>query len=450
MTTTRRNFVKRTASSSLGLIIGGTGMAAKSYGNILGSNDKIRVGIVGFSDRFKHSLGPAFLKYANEMNFEFFSICDLWNRRRSEGQAWYKEKTGKNISTTRNTDELWEKNPDAVIISTADFQHSLLLAEAVNAGCDAYCEKPFAETMDDAMVGLKAVKETGKVVQIGSQNRSGANYHVAHDYIKSGKFGKITSVEMTFNVNQPGRWRRPDLVNSIKESDTDWKRFLLNRPFEAWDPRKYLEYRLYWPYSSGIPGQWMCHQIDTIHWFTGLDYPRSVTANGGIYAWKDGRRNFDTVTAVFDYGPFDDPTEGFQVIYSSRMHNSSGGVKEYYFSNGGKLDLDNNKVSPEGGLTEKYAKAMDMKPFLLENFELPKIKAESGANTGADPLTNAHMQNWMQCVRDRNTKTNAPVEAGYNHSIAVIMVTAALRKEGKATFDAQKKQVMCNGEFFKY
>jgi len=224
----------------------------------------------------------------------------------------------------------------------------------------------------------------------------------------------------------------------------------MNRPYEAWDPRKYLEYRLFWPYSSGIPGQWMCHQIDTIHWFTGLSYPRSVTANGGIYAWRDGRRNFDTMTAVFDYGPFDKPDEGFQVVYSSRMLNSAGGVKEYYFSNGGKLDLDNNIVSPEGGLEEEYAQAMGMKPFLLENYKLPQVTVESGANTGADPLTNAHMKNWMGCIRGRDTKTNAPVEAGFNHSIATIMVTAALRVGGKATFDPKTQQVICGGKVFKY
>ena len=107
-------------------------------------------------------------------------------------------------------------------------------------------------------------------MQIGSQRRSGPNYQAAADFIQQGKFGPVTMVELTWNVNQPGRWRRPALVEKIRQEDTDWKRFLLNRPFEAWDPRKYLEYRLFWPYSSGMPGQWMSHQIDTVHWFSGL------------------------------------------------------------------------------------------------------------------------------------------------------------------------------------
>ena len=118
---------------------------------------------------------------------------------------------------------------------------------------------------------------------------------------------------MTWNVNQPGRWRvYPNKVKDIKESDVDWKRYLMNRPYQKWDPRKYLEYRLFWPLSSGIPGQWMAHQIDTVHWFSDLEHPRSVAANGGIYLWKDGRTNFDTMTAVFDYGPLNDRRPGFK------------------------------------------------------------------------------------------------------------------------------------------
>ena len=83
--------------------------------------------------------------------------------------------------------------------------------------------------MDDARAILKAVNETKKIVQIGSQRRSGSNYIRANEFIKSGKFGDIVMVEMTWNVNQPGRWRRPQLVKEIRKEDVDWDRFLLNR-----------------------------------------------------------------------------------------------------------------------------------------------------------------------------------------------------------------------------
>jgi len=303
--------------------------------------------------------------------------------------------------------------------------------------------------MDDAATALKAVKASNKIVQIGSQRRSGANYKQAAEFIQSGKFGPITMVELTWNVNQPGRWRRPALVEKLKQEDTDWKRWILNRPYEAFDPRKYLEFRLFWPYSSGMPGQWMSHQIDTVHWFSGLQHPRSVVANGGVYVWKDGRRNWDTTTAVFDYGPVNDPTTGFQVVFLSRMHNGDEHPSEIYYSNGGELNLITNKVSPEGGLKKEEAAAMGMQPNLLPEVSLEEVKVVASANTGGDLLTSAHMRNWMECVRSRK-QPNAPVEAGYSHSIATIMTNAAVHTGQKATFDEKTQQVMAGGKVFKY
>ena len=438
--------------AATGTYLGSLAFSPKSYANILGANDRVRVGVVGFSDRFRSSLLPAFTSHHKELNFDMVAVSDIWKRRREEGQAILKEKLGHDIKTFVNNEALYSsKEVDAVIISTADFQHALHTVEAVRAGCDTYTEKPFAESMEDARAALKAVKETKKIVQIGSQRRSGRNYHAAADFVKSGKFGPITMVELTWNVNQPGRWRRKELVEQIRESDTDWTRFQLNRPKTAWDPRKYLEFRLFWPYSSGLPGQWMSHQIDTVHWFSGLKNPRSVVANGGIYAWKDGRKNWDTISAAFDYGPTNDLTSGFQVTFSSRMHNGEEKPAEIYYSNGGIMNLNTNTVSPEGGLTERFAKGMGMSANLLPEIDLNVVdeKVIASANTGNDPLTSGHMRNWMESVRDRK-QPNAPVEAGYSHAIAVIMTNAAVQTGMKATFDEKTQEVMAGGKVFKY
>lgn len=447
----RRDFLKKSALTTAGIGFGAMAFSPKSYSRILGANDRVNVGIVGFSDRCRGALVPAMQIHAKEMNFQFTAVSDIWSRRRDEAQAFVKERAGVDIAACRNNDELYDrKDVDAVIISTADFQHALHCKEAVEAGRDAYVEKPFAETMADNRAAKEAVLRTGKIVQVGSQRRSGLNYHQAHDFIKAGKFGDIVAVEMTWNVNQPGRWRRPDLVSQIRKEDTDWDRYQMNRPKTEWDPRKYLEFRLFWPYSSGIPGQWMAHQIDTVHWFTDLPHPRSVAANGGIYLWKDGRQNFDTMTAVFDYGPLNDPSKGFQVIYSSRFTNSAGGTKEIYYSNAGELNLDTNKISPNGGLRENQARGMGLKENLLPEMALGEaVKVETGANTGADDMTSAHMRNWMECVRSRK-KPNADVMAGYNHSIANIMTTAALRTGQFVTFDEEKQEVLAGGKPFQY
>jgi predicted dehydrogenase len=449
MTNSRREFIKKATLATAGTYLGSLAFSPKSYGRIVGANDRVQVGVIGFSDRFRQALLPSFKYHYKELNFDIVALSDIWKVRREEGQAYLSKEFGHDIKAFRNNEELYNaKAADVVIISTADFQHALHAIEAVKAGCDAYVEKPFAETMEDNRAALKAIKESKQIIQVGSQRRSGANYHAAADFIKSGKFGDITMVELTWNVNQPGRWRRPQLVEKMKEEDTDWKRFLLNRPMVKFDARKHLEYRLFWPYSSGMPGQWMSHQIDTVHWFTGLKHPRSVVANGGIYAWKDGRENWDTTTAVFDYGTDE---KGFQVTFSSRMHNGDENPKEIYFSNGGELNLNTNMVTPTGGLRENHAKAMNMQANLLPEMSLADnaVKTVASANTGGDTTTSNHMRNFMECVRSRKP-TNGPVEAGYEHSIACIMTNAAVRTGEKATFDEKTQEVMAGGKVFKY
>lgn len=447
----RREILRTGSLGTLGLLASQTFQSARAQARVAGSNERIRIGIVGFSDRLNGTLLPAYKAVADQFNCEIVGVSDIWSRRREESKAYFKKHFGQEIPTYRNNEELYEKaKPDAVIISTADFQHATHAIEAIAAGCDVYCEKPFAETMQDARAALKAVKSSDRILQVGSQRRSGQTYMAAYEYLKSGKFGPIVAAEMTWNVNQPGRWRRPDLVAAIREQDTDWKRFLCNRPDDRWDPRKYLEYRLFWPYSSGIPGQWMCHQIDTIHWFTGLPHPRSVSANGGIYQWKDGRTNFDTLTAVFDYGPLDDPTSGFQVTYGSRFSNSAGGTKEVYYSNGGELNLATGKVTATGGLGKKEAQDMKMEPNLLADYKLEGNGAAiTAANTGTDEVTTAHMHNWLDCLRSRK-QPHAPVEAGYQHSIATIMANAAARTGERVTFDEKTQEVMAGGKVFQF
>ncbi len=445
--TNRRDFMK---IGSTALAATAVSWNAKSYAAVVGANDRVKVGIVGYSDRMRGALIPAFQVHAKEMNFEIVAVSDIWNMRREQGSAAIQKLTGNPIAAMRNNDELYaRKDVDAVLVATADFQHALHGVEAVTAGRDAYVEKPTAHTMDDARKFRAAVHKTGKIVQVGTQRRSTPAYMKAAEYIKSGKFGDIVMVEMTWNVNQPGRWRRPDVVPLLKESDTDWKRYLMNRPYEPFNARKYLEFRLFWPYSSGIPDQWLVHQIDTVHWFTGLPHPRSVVANGGIYLWKDGRKNWDTMTAVFDYGPLNDLTKGFQVQYSSRFTNSAGGVKELYYSNGGMLDMSKQTVTPTGGLSAKSAAEMKMQANLLPSFPLVEkaTSMETGAGTHVDNETSANVRNWMDCVRSRKTP-NADIEAGYSHSIALCMNIAAIQTGQKVTFDDKTQQVMAGGKVY--
>src|SRR5579871_6280781 len=186
--TSRRRFLKMAARSA-----GACALSAYSYKRVLGANNAVRVGIIGYSERFRDALFPAFLKHAGSQQFEIVALSDIWKRRRDEGVTYLVEATAHRVALCRNNDELYDRKD----------------IEAVRNNCDAYIEKPMAHTMEDARDLRKAVRQTGRIVQIGTQRRSAKNYQKAKEFIQTGQFGDIVAVEMTWNVNQPGRWRRP-------------------------------------------------------------------------------------------------------------------------------------------------------------------------------------------------------------------------------------------------
>src|ERR1700733_1969357 len=179
--TNRRDFVKGGSALLAGAAVSWN---ASSYAAIVGANDRVKVGVVGCGDRMKSALIPAFLQHSKELNFEFVAVSDIWNRRREEGAAYVQKLSGSTIAPVRNNDELYaRKDVDAVLVATADFQHARHGVEAVNAGRDAYVEKPTAHTMEGARLLLAAVKKSGKIVQVGTQRRSTPSYQKAAEYI---------------------------------------------------------------------------------------------------------------------------------------------------------------------------------------------------------------------------------------------------------------------------
>ena len=409
-TLSRRQVIRDTAMGAAGLAVAGLGRPALGA---LGANDRIRVGIIGPGDRGLGLLHKFFAR-KSAFNAELVAICDLWKLRREEIQAEVKTEFGVQVKVYRNTEELYgARVVDAVIIATPDFSHAILTAEAVRAGMDVYAEKPLAHNLEDAKLVRQAVQETGKILQVGTGMRSRPRCIGAARLVKEGRFGKITNVELCCNVNDPMRWRRPERVQLLKEEDTDWERYQLNRPRRPFDARRYLEFRLFWPYSSGLPDQWMSHFIDAVAMISGDLYPKSCVASGGIYQWHDGRENPDTFAAILEY------PSGFQVRYTSRQNNSYEKERMLFLCNQGTLDVSAGKVLPEGGIGKEAGGVGD----LLEAADL------AGGEEGT-----SHMANWLECLRTRRPP-NADITAGYSHSIAVAMAIMALQTGRKVIFN---------------
>src|ERR1700756_1541648 len=329
----RRAFLKGTG----GLLMA-TGMDARSYARIVGANDRIRLGQLGCGDRSEGHVHMVQLA-SKQIPVETVAVCDIWSLARERRAAQVKEAFNLTPQTYKYSEEmLARKDIDGVMIATGDFQHAKLCVEVVRAGKDCYVEKPFANVLSEAKEARDTVKASRQVVQMGSQHRSEPYQLAVRDIVQSGRIGPIVHIEQEWNVNEE-RWRfvEMDTGNSpemeqdrkmqwkqwlferqskLREEDTDWNRWLLGKPHRPFDPHVYLEFRLYKDYSSGIFDQWMSHGSDLVHLWTDETYPESVVANGGVYAWKDGRENPDTCVAAVTY------PKGFLYTYKTIFGNS--------------------------------------------------------------------------------------------------------------------------------
>ena len=256
-------------------------------------------------------------------NVEMTAVCDLWRLNREKAVAANAKYYGRAPRAYQYLEDVLAlKDVDAVIISTPEHSHSPILKMAVEAGKDAYVEKPMGNVLAEAKAARDAAIKMNRIVQVGTQHRSEPYPRAARELVQTGVLGDVSKVEIVWNYHGP-RWRGREETKLIREEDTDWRKWLLTKPYRPFDPQVYCEFRLYKEFSSGIPDQWMSHAIDLVHWFMNDSFPRSVVAHGGIFAWHDGRENADTFQALLEY------PKGFLVSYSTSFGNDAPGFTRY-------------------------------------------------------------------------------------------------------------------------
>lgn len=446
----RRQFLGRT-----GAILGGSAiaMSAKSYGRIVGSNDRIRIAQLGCGGRSQGHVRMVHLA-SKRTPVEVVAVCDIWSVAR-EARAGQVEKL---FGTTPQTYQYSEKmlassDLDGVMIATGDHQHAKLCIEVVQAGKDCYVEKPFANVLAEAKAARDTVKSSRQVVQVGTQHRSQPYPLAVRDIIKSGRIGKVARISQEWNVNQP-RWRHIRKYDDgthetlLKEQDTDWKRWLLGKPERPFDPHVYLEFRLYKDFSSGIFDQWLSHGSDLVHLWTGETHPASAVSTGGIFTWQDGRENPDNVTVAFTY------PQGFLYTYTTSFSNSyrsfsricgSDGTIENYGGEGASLFLvtqegGRQEIDPESNSKPRYTACPGMGPA-EDKAEIIQLKdAPVPDSIGPNDDDVDHLMNWLNAMRNR-TEPNATVDHGFSHAVACIMAAQSYWTGKKLYWDPKAEQI---------
>jgi predicted dehydrogenase len=363
------------------------------------------------------------------------TVCDLWRVNREKAiatNAKYYGRTPRGFQYVE--DVLALKDVDAVIISTPEHSHSPILKMAVDAGKDAYVEKPMGNVLEDVKAARGVVTKSSRIVQVGTQHRSEPYPKAACALVQTGVLGDVSKVEIVWNYHGP-RWRGRPETKLIREEDTDWRKWLLTKPYRPFDPKVYCEFRLYKEFSSGIPDQWMSHAIDLVHWYMNDSIPHSVVAHGGIFAWHDGRENADTFQALLEY------PKGFLVSYSTSFGNDSPSFTRYM---GKKATLTNigGEGSPRYQLVEEkgnHEDNADIDQKRASKYLL--LPGETGLPPmGIDDLTTEHMANWFECMRSRQ-QPHCTVQDGFAHSVACIMAAQAYWSGRKQYWDASSETI---------
>ena len=419
------------------LLAGGTALAssALSYSRIAGANDRISLCHIGNGSRGEE-LDVIASQLKTSHNVEMTTVCDLWRVNREKAistNAKYYGRTPRGFQYFE--DVLALKDVDAVIISTPEHSHSPILKMAVEAGKDAYVEKPMGNVLAEAKAARDAVTKSGRIVQVGTQHRSEPYPRAACELIQTGVLGDVSKVEIVWNYHGP-RWRGRPESKLIREADTDWRKWLLTKPYRPFDPQMYCEFRLYKEFSSGIPDQWMSHAIDLVHWYMDDNFPHSVVANGGIYAWHDGRENADTFQALLEY------PKGFLVSYSTSFGNDAPGFTRYM---GKKATLFN--IGGEGSplyqlVEEKGNHEDDPDVDKQRSSKYVLLPGQTGIPPmGIDDMSTEHMANWFECLRSRQ-QPHCTVQTGFAHSVACIMAAQSYWSGKKLYWDAASETIL--------
>ncbi|HWB95892.1 MAG TPA: Gfo/Idh/MocA family oxidoreductase [Bryobacteraceae bacterium] len=396
--------------------LGAASLAALEARRMEGANDRIGIGIIGCGRR---GLLKEVLQFRQDTNVEVLGVCDTWRQQREAAVAAVREASGNTPEQyVHYQDMLADKRIDAVVISTPDHQHCTILSAAMRAGKDAYVEKPLAMDMKELLEAVEAVKKANRVVQCGTQIRSYPASVAARAFVTSGGLGKILKVEQVRNSYEP-YWHRYG-ERKVEEADVDWKAFLMHRKYRGFNADQYAAWYGYREFSRGPHTNLAVHFIDLSNYITGAELPVRAVAIGGIYRWKDQRTVPDSVEFTLEYPD----NGGFLVRYTTVFGTGAGNYLKFFGTRG---VLDATKWRWE-------------EPFTIsgEGSNEPD-KIQAGATIPPVEST-PHMKNWLECLRTRKAP-NAPIEAGYAHSVAAIMVDEALVRGTRMVYDPAKRSI---------
>jgi len=396
----RRIFIGKVASGLAGAI---------AAPNILGANDRVRLGIIGAGDR-----GTQIMRDALACpNTEFVGIADIYTRRLEDARAV--APGAKTYLDYRHL--LDDKTIDAVLIATPQHLHCEHFVAALDAGKHVYQEKTMAFSVAHAKRMRAAYQKAGRrTVQIGHQGCSSGQVVDAVNFLKTGNVGKITAIHAHMYRNTPHgkpQWSRPVFPDMTPENII-WPAFLGEAPAHEFDPNRYVNWRFFWDYSGGNVYENMCHQLAFWYKVMGLKIAHTANMVGGLYLWKDGREVPDTMNVTLEH------SEEILFSWDSCFGNNQLGSTEDVLGTDGTI-----------------SKSQQIR-YLPQKVNRPDGEEMLGSTRTAPA---AHMRNFLECIRSGD-EPNCPFELGYRVSIACRMAVESFRHQRPMYWDAAQEEIV--------
>jgi len=352
--TTRRNFLRQTS-----FVVAGTLAANHTFAALFIRNapsDQLNVGVIGVNG-MGWSDTRAILQHPG---INLYAICDIdqnviAKRLKELGTMNIDASKVKTYSDYRKMLEL--KEVDIVIIGTPDHWHALQMIDACAAGKHVYVEKPCGNSIGECNLMMAAQQKYGSIVQVGQWQRSQQHFKNAMDFIASGQLGKIRTVKVWCYQG----WMKPQPVvpDTAIPAGVDYKRWLGPAPDRTFNPSRFhFDFRWFWDYAGGLMTDWGVHLIDYALLGMKANYPKSIVALGGEFAYPElYQETPDTLTALYEF-------DGFNMVWDHTCGIDNGS----YNRNHGIAFIGNNAtlILDRGGwevIEEKISKNKVAKPL---------------------------------------------------------------------------------------
>ncbi|MBI5085118.1 MAG: Gfo/Idh/MocA family oxidoreductase [Acidobacteria bacterium] len=385
-----------------------TFLTAAAAARVSGAADRLRVGVIGAGGR-----GQYLMRELNKQgDVDYVAVCDVYDARREQAE----KVAGKPVLKTGDHRRVLEqKEIDAVIVATPDHWHAPITVDALRAGKDVYVEKPMVHTPEDGLAIVRAVRETGRVLQVGTQGRALAQFVEAkRKYVDTGIMGKI-GMARTWYMSNSGYVQEPPPGMESKPAGLDWERWLGRGPKVPWSPQIYFSPYKWLHYDGGMIMGIDIHVIDSAHHLLGLRNPVSAVAGGATFYYEDGRDTPDVISFILAYPNKVTVTFHAECLTAPGVRTSAGVELR---GTGGSL------------WTERYVvdKGWDYTPNKKFSAE-PKAQGP-GTGATAEPL----LRNWLECIRSRKMPV-ANVEEAYFSSVACYMANRAYQTRSRVVWD---------------